>query len=150
MHWNLIVPLGLGVVAVAQATLNKTIAQTTGLAAATILNMTVAMACGVAFAVVCLQRAQPSGFLRWNPEFGAMRWWWLVPGLAGFAIVLGLPWAVARVGALSTFVALVAAQMVASAVWDRFDAGIPLSSSRVLGAGFTVLGVWLISRPVAP
>lgn len=146
MHWTLVVPLALGIVAVLQATLNRSIAASTGLAAAATLNMIVATVCALGFAAYCMTREDATGALRWQPDLGAFRWWWLLPGLVGFAIVLGLPWAVARIGALQTFVVLVGAQMVTSAVWDRFVEGIPFSTPRVAGAGFTVLGVWLVSR----
>lgn len=149
MQMELVVPLVLGVAAVVQATLNKEIAAHTGLAAACTLNMMVAVACAFTFAVFCAMRGQTNGFLRWNPDLGPFRYWWLVPGIVGFAIVLGLPWAVQRIGALSTFVVLVGAQMLASALWDRCVGGIPLSTARVVGACCTVAGVVLLSRPNA-
>ena len=95
-------------------------------------------------------RGQQEGLLRWQLDASAFRGWWLVPGLVGFLIVLGLPWAVQRIGALSTFVALVGAQMLASAAWDRLAGGIPLSAPRVLGAICTVAGVVLLSRSPLP
>jgi len=149
MSMDLLVPLVLGVAAVLQATLNKEIAAHAGLAAATSLNMVVATACALAFAVYCGVRGQQDGLLRWQPDASAFRVWWLVPGLVGFLIVLGLPWAVQRIGALSTFVVLVGAQMLASAAWDRFVGGIPLSAPRMLGAVCTIAGVVLLSRPQA-
>lgn len=150
MQTELLVPFLLGVAAVLQATLNKEIAAHTGLALATALNMVVAAACALAFAVLCRFRAEPEGLLRWNLDGSAFRLWWLLPGIVGFLIVLGLPWAVQRIGALSTFVALVGAQMLASAAWDRLVGGIPLSAPRVLGALCTVAGVVLLSRSPTP
>lgn len=149
MQWDLAIPFVLGIAAVAQATLNKEIAQGTGLAAATALNMAVAAALAFAFALWCALRGEAAGPMRWSVDASAFRAWWLVPGLVGFLIVLGLPWSVQRVGALSTFVALVGAQMLASALWDHFAGGIPLSAGRIGGAVCTVAGVVLLARSPA-
>lgn len=150
MQMDLVVPFVLGVVAVLQATLNREIAAHTGLAVATTLNMAVATVCALGFAVYCAARGEQTGFLQWHADASAFRAWWLVPGLVGFLIVLGLPWSVQRIGALSTFVALVGAQMLASALWDRYATGIPLTAPRVLGALCTVAGVVLLSRTPTP
>ena len=147
---ELLVPFLLGIAAVLQATLNRGIAAHAGLAAATALNMAVAAVCAVGFAVLCGARGEAAGLLRWTPDAAAFRAWWLVPGLVGFLIVLGLPWSVQHIGALSTFVALVGAQMLASALWDRFATGIPLSPARIAGALCTVAGVVLLGRTPPP
>lgn len=142
----LLVPVCIGVVAVVQATLNKEIAERWGLAPTTLLNTAVALACTVAFLGYCWVGAPREGMLRVSFDASSFRAWWLLPGLFGFAIVVGLPWAVSKAGALPTFVALVAAQVVASALWDRFVVGIPFSTSRVLGALLAVASVVLAGR----
>jgi transporter family-2 protein len=149
MQIDLVLPFVLGVVAVLQATLNKEIAAHTGLAAATAMNMAVAATCAFAFAAWCATRGDATGLQRWSFAASAFRAWWLVPGAIGFVIVLGLPWSVQRVGALSTFVALVGAQMLTSALWDWLAGGIPLSPSRIAGALCTIVGVVLLSRTPA-
>jgi transporter family-2 protein len=150
MPTELIVPLVLGIAAVLQATLNREIANHTGLAAAAALNMLVAAVLALAFAGFCALRKAPDGLLRWQVAGQDFRLFWLLPGLIGFLLVLGLPWVIERAGALATFVVLVAAQVLASTLWDRFAAGIPLSMPRVLGALCTVAGVVLVAwKPAA-
>jgi transporter family-2 protein len=150
MPTELIVPLVLGIAAVLQAALNREVASHTGLAAATALNMLVAAIAAFAFAAFCAVRKAPEGLLRWHVASQDFRAWWLLPGLIGFALVLGLPWAIERAGALATFVVLVAAQMLASTLWDRIAGGVPLSWPRVLGALCTVAGVALVAwKPAA-
>ena len=56
---------------------------------------------------------------------------------------VGMPWAVQKLGALATFVALIGAQMVAGMVWDAWVQGAALTAPRVLGAAFAVAGVAL-------
>jgi uncharacterized membrane protein YdcZ (DUF606 family) len=150
MRLELVVALVLGVAAVAQATLNRHIAEKTGLAAAAVLNMLVAAASALAFAVAAGARTPASSTVGWRFDLADFRLWWLLPGVVGFAIVLGLPWVVQRTGALSAFVVLVSAQMLASALWDWCAGALPLSLPRLAGALCTVLGVYLLSRPIAP
>ncbi len=146
MQVDFVVPFVLGIAAVLQATLNRQIATHSGLAAATTLNMAVAAGCAIAFAAWCATRGAADGLMRWSPHLSTFRSWWLVPGIVGFLIVLGLPWSVQRIGALSTFVALVGAQMLTSALWDHFAGSVPLSTTRIAGALCTIAGVALLAR----
>jgi len=146
MNLAILLPLCLGAVAVLQATLNRQIAERWGLAPAAILNTSIAVLCSTALLVYCLASGSRSGLLRVTFEPGALRWWWLLPGAFGFAIVVGLPWAVGKAGALPTFVSMVAAQMLASALWDRFALGIAWDGSRALGAVLAIASVWLVGR----
>ena len=146
MQPDLLFPFVLGIAAVLQATLNKEIATHTGLAAATATNMAIAAVLAFVFAFWCATRGGASGLLRWSFDLSAFRAWWLVPGAIGFVLVLGLPWSVQRMGALSTFVALVGAQMLTSALWDHFALDIRLSPARIAGALCTIVGVVLLSR----
>lgn len=146
MQVDFVVPFVLGIAAVLQATLNRQIAANSGLAAATALNMAIAAGCAFAFAAWCATRGAADGVMRWSPDVSAFRAWWVVPGVVGFLIVLGLPWSVQRIGALSTFVALVGAQMLTSALWDHFAGGIPLSATRIAGALCSLAGVVLLVR----
>jgi transporter family-2 protein len=142
----ILVPVVLGVVAVVQATLNRQVADRWGLAPAVLLNTILASVCSLAFLGYCAALTPRAGMLRVSFDLSDFRVWWLLPGLFGFGIVAGLPWAVGKAGALATFVALVAAQMVASALWDRFVDGSPLTASRVLGAVLAVVSVLLAGR----
>jgi uncharacterized membrane protein YdcZ (DUF606 family) len=145
MSIALLVPLLLGVVAVFQATLNRHIAQAWGIALALLLNAGVVIVLGLGLLAYCAQRGADTGFLRVNFDPSAVRAWWLLPGCFGFAIVLGMPWAVARLGALPMFVSLVAAQVVTSAAWDHLVEGIPFSAPRMLGAALAIASVLLVS-----
>ncbi len=146
MNPVLLIPLGLGAAAVIQATLNQQIAGSWGLARAAMLNVSIAFACALTMWLYCMAAGLKGELLRGSLEAAAFRAWWVLPGVFGFAIVVGLPWAVAKVGALPTFVSLVAAQMVTSALWDRYVSGVPLNLSRVLGAVLAVASVFLAGR----
>ena len=146
MNLVILLPLAIGAIAVLQATINRQIAGQWGLAPAALLNTSIALLCTLGLLGYCLATAPRAGLLRVAFEPASFRPWWLLPGAFGFVIVVGLPGAVGRAGALPTFVAMVAAQMLASALWDRFALGVAWDTSRVLGAVLAVASVWLVGR----
>ena len=145
MSSALLVPVVLGIMAVAQATLNGRVAIQWGLAPAAVLNTTVAFSLAVCFALWCAFRGPSAGLYRFDVQASLVAWWWFLPGCFGFSIVVGLPWAVFKLGALATFVALIGAQMIGGMLWDAWIDGTALTLPRVLGAAFAVAGVALTS-----
>jgi bacterial/archaeal transporter family-2 protein len=143
MSMALLVPLFLGIAAVAQVTLNSRVAGQSGLPTAAVINMTVGITLAASFATWSVWRGSGAGLYRFQLEPSAMRWWWVLPGVFGFSLVVGMPWAAQKLGALATFVALIGAQMVAGMAWDRWALGTPLTVPRVLGAAFAMAGVAL-------
>jgi transporter family-2 protein len=145
MSTALSVPVVLGVMAVVQATLNRQIAREWGLAPAAILNTMMALGLSLGFLAYCLARGTGAGLLRVSFDAHLMRPHCLLPGCFGYALVIGLPWAVERLGALPVFVALIGAQMVTSVVWDQLVDGATLSWPRIAGAFLAVTSVVLVN-----
>jgi uncharacterized membrane protein YdcZ (DUF606 family) len=83
--------------------------------------------------------------LRPRGELGASGLWILLPGIFGFCLVVGLPLALAQLGAMRVFVVVVASQMAVSGVWDAWVEGIPPSPLRVLGAALALIGAVLVN-----
>lgn len=146
MKLVMLIPVCLGAAAVVQAALNRQIADRWGLAPATMLNTVIATTCTIVMLAYFMASAPRTDIFRVSFAASDFRLWWLLPGFFGFAIVVGLPWAIGKAGALPTFVSLVAAQMVTSAIWDRVVSGIPLNASRALGAALAVASVLLVAR----
>lgn len=141
MNLALTVPFALGCFAVLQVALNKRIAATMGLTQAVILNAFVLLVVAVAFWLYA--RGARDDFGEWISGSGGpadFKAWWIVPGLCGLTLVAGLPWAAERMGALQTFVVLVAAQMLFGIFWDHFVDGIAVNAPRVIGAGLAITG----------
>lgn len=138
-HPAALVAFTLGCTAVVQASLNRRIAGQIGLAPTVLLNGVIVAACAGAF-YFAARRGWVAGMVANDAR---MSWWWLVPGVLGFALITGLPWAIARVGALQVFVVAVAAQMIASLAWDALVEGIPVNTLRATGAVVCVAGVAL-------
>ncbi|MEE9382913.1 MAG: DMT family transporter [Nannocystaceae bacterium] len=146
MQLYLIIPLVLGALAVLQAALNRRILIHLGLSYTVILNATVLFLVSSAFAV--LVRRFPDLFpaaFRGELATHSFRWWFLVPGCCGFFLVSGVPWTFSKVGALQVFVGIVAAQVVASALWDASIEGHPLTPARIAGGMLAVAAVALVS-----
>jgi transporter family-2 protein len=135
----------LGAMAVIQATINRQIALRWGLSPAVLLNTFVATVVAAVFLGVLIARGGPAFLLKPGVGLSELRFHWLLPGLFGFFLVAGLPWAVHHIGALRVFVGVVAAQMVTSLVWDHFAEGIPVSAVRGAGALLAVASVVLVS-----
>jgi bacterial/archaeal transporter family-2 protein len=135
----------LGVVAVIQAAINRQIALRWGLAPAAMLNTGIATVAAAIFLGSVVAFGGASFALQSSVRLADVRWYWVLPGIFGFLLVAGIPWAVHHVGALRVFVGLVAAQMVTSLVLDHFAEGIPLTTTRGAGALLAVASVFLVS-----
>ena len=144
MNGYLLIPLAVGAMTVLQGTLNRQMSESMGLGSAIFLNSVVVVALGSAF--YALVRAQP-GWLptifAGAPDVSKVAWWMLVPGIFGFCIIAGIPWAISRVGAARVFVGIVVAQLVVSLLWDALVAGQPVTLARGGGAALAVIGVIL-------
>ena len=69
----------------------------------------------------------------------------ILPGIFGFCIIAGIPWAISKLGAAKVFVGIVVAQVTVSMLWDTLVDGKPLSWMRLAGALLAIVGVALVS-----
>jgi transporter family-2 protein len=145
MSFAVLVPMLVGVVSVLQAALNRRIASAWGLLPTTLLNAVVFTSSAALCVLVLRTGKAPVSDWMLPVSLRDLRPLWLLPGVFGLAIVIGLPWALGRMGALSTFVAMIAAQMVTSVAWDYFVEGVGMSLPRMLGALLTIAGVALVA-----
>ena len=135
----------LGAVAVIQATINRQIAVRWGLAPAAILNTGVATIVATMFLGLVVTLGGTAFTFQSGLRLSEFRWYWVLPGIFGFLLVAGLPWAVHHIGASRVFVGLVAAQMITSLAWDHFAEGIPVTTARGAGALLAIASVVLAS-----
>lgn len=142
-----LLPALLGVASVLQAVLNRRIAVSWGLAAAALLNSAVLLAAAVGVFVWSrkMPAAFPAGFAA-PAVLGSGSWWFLVPGVLGLSLVMGLPYAVGRLGAGAVFIMLIGAQIVTSLLWDFAVEGRPLAGMRIAGAVLALVGAALTAR----
>jgi bacterial/archaeal transporter family-2 protein len=130
---------------VAQGGLNRRLAGQWGLPGAVLLNTVVLL--GVVLTLFALMSAVPSLFpegFGGRPQLRGFSPWYLLPGVLGFVIVLGMPVAIARLGAVQSVLLLIAAQLVASLAWDALVEGRPATLVRVVGSVLAVAGAALV------
>ena len=147
MRSLVVLPFFLGVIAVLQGTLNGRLSQTVGLGGAVLLNSAVVMVASLAcwFLIRAYPQAFPASFAM-SGAWKDLAWWFPVTGLFGFAFVLGLPYAFEKVGAFQVVLGLMASQLLAGLLWDRFALGSPITATKVFGAGLAIVGAWLVNR----
>lgn len=133
-----LIPLILGCCTVMQAGLNRKITQAWSLPAAVFFNACVFLALSVGFLIAASSRSSEA---LWDLK--AFSLWFLLPGIFGFLLVMGGPWAVARLGAAQTFVLIVCAQLVASLLWDWKIESVEPTLQRFAGIALAVMGTLL-------
>jgi transporter family-2 protein len=142
-----LLPALLGVAAVLQGGLNRQISGHWGLAAAALFNTLVLLA--AVGGLLVWSRLHPEtlpAFFQLKGGLAQIRWWWVLPGLCGFALVAGIPWAISRLGAFPVFLGILGGQLVMSLAWDAFVERRPVTLVRLAGAGLAILGAWLVGR----
>ncbi len=133
-----------GAFGVWQAGLNKVVADSLGFTASLLFNGVFFLVFNFIFFVFVYAKpkAVPQEFaIQW--AFADFKWWWLLPGLMGFALVMGLAVSVGRIGAVQTIVVSIAAQVFASMAWDYYVSDVQVTKLRLLGATITLVGAVL-------
>ena len=147
MHPLFLLPVAVGVAVVVQAGLNRQVASSWGLAGAAVINSVIVLL--AALIILALARTRPDllpEIFRVPDPTGPIPWvHWktIVPGLLGITIVVGLPWAFSRLGALEVILSVLVAQLAASLLWDRMVEGIPVHPLRVVGTLVAFVGATL-------
>ena len=146
MFWLFIFPMFLGVAAVLQGGLNRQISDHIGLAGAVVINNIVLLGFALILYAVSMQKPAwlPDVFYN-KASMLEFKWWYIFPGLMGYSLVAGVPWAISKIGALNLFVGLVGAQMVASILWDYYFENTPITMLRIFGAVLAFSGVFVLS-----
>jgi transporter family-2 protein len=85
-------------------------------------------------------------------QMGAAPWWAWLGGLMGAFFVLTATLTIHKLGAAGLSAVVIAGQLLSALLLDHFGllgAGHGLSASRLAGAAFLLIGVYLILRPGA-
>ncbi len=135
-----------GILGVTQAGLNKIIGDSWGLSGSLFLNGIIYMLCNaLLFVVVYYYPRYFSGEYLVQGNLEQFRAWWIVPGICGFLLVMGLVYSVLKIGPAQTFVLCVSAQIVFSIFWDIVIDNRPVGMVRLAGAGLVLVGAVLAS-----
>ena len=146
MNWTILLPLLIGCFGILQGTVNRQIATTIGVTqAALITNIGSVLICiGFYFFVKSFSHLFPD-FFHVKAPITSYKWWYILPPIFGFVIIAGIPFAIAKLGAVKVTVGLIAAQMITSIFWDIFVEDINLNIMKVIGIFFAFLSVTFIT-----
>lgn len=142
MKWVYLIPLLIGVLGIFQGTLLKNMALDIGMPYATLLatSVTFLLSVGVFFLIRSNPQIFPSFYVIKQP-LNIFRWWYLIPGLITFFILLFFPKAMSELGAVKVTILVVAGQIIFSTFWDFFMENIPITLFKVLGILFAILSL---------
>ncbi len=133
-----------GAFGVWQAGMNKVVADSLGFTASLLFNGVFFLVFNLIFFIYVYAKPEtlPGEFaIQW--ALSDFKWWWVIPGLMGFLLVMGLAVSVGRIGAVQTIVISIAAQVFASIAWDLYAGDANLSKMRLAGAAVTLVGAML-------
>lgn len=137
-----------GVFGVLQGGINRHIAHHWGFSSALLYNGIIFLVFNIFLcALVYYKPGMVPASYRVQGALSDAQWWWALSGLFGFLLVASIATAIGHIGSLQAFVFCVAAQLVASNLWDYFMENKDFSVSRLLGTAITFVGVWVASRP---
>ncbi len=89
------------------------------------------------------QGSNPILKAKW-PDLSAFQWWWLVPGICGFAIVFGAPYMISKIGAAKVFLSLILGQMIGSIMWDIYVEKLNIPMMRWIGLVVSTIGAIIV------
>ena len=140
------VPFLLGGALVVQSSLNKTIAESKGLSTACLINGSLVAI--FSLILLLLSHLYPQFFSDIIPfnknNKWIFKWWYLIPGIIGFCLVVMLPLGIMKIGALPVFLGVIAGQIIISLLYDFYFEKIPINTIRVAGALLTFIGAVLV------
>ena len=143
----LLAPFAIGFMSVLQNTLNKQVGQQYGLGTVLLINaMVILAAAGVLFLAGQSFPERVGSFIAGGGAAFEWKWWYVFPGLFGFAVIFGIPVCMNQLGALTVFISFVTAQVVCSMLWDVFVDGVPVAATKLMGAVIALVGVIMVAR----
>lgn len=131
-----LIPIFLGVSAVLQAAINRTLMAQASVGSVVFLNSVVVLVYALILSLALKQQL-------WT--FTKPPWPILLSGLFGFILVTGFPYSIGKVGAVATAILFVVANLFASAAWDIFVEQIPMTPMRWGALGLACVSAVLFS-----
>lgn len=137
----ILIPIVLGLAAVLQSGLNRNISQHFGLLKTTFINACVFLAATALILAFSMMMKSQNQLLELKGTMSEFRLWHILPALFGVALVIGLPYSFIKIGAAQTFILVIGAQLLSSALWDQWVEDIPITMTKLLGLSIAFVGV---------
>jgi uncharacterized membrane protein YdcZ (DUF606 family) len=137
----------IGMMTAIQSTMNRQIATHWGLTATLLMTGISMISSCLLFYFFAKQYPQYfPDFFRSEQAWTGFKLWYVIPGFLGLLIVLGFPFAIAKIGATSVFLLVIVGQITVSVCWDIFVEKMPLSFYRLVAVGFCAVGAYLSTK----
>lgn len=137
----------IGALAVIQGGLNRQMAKSVGLSSALLINSIFVLIFAYIFWLVAAKSVHlfqesmaPRGSL-----VSDFKWWYLIPSVCGFLLILGIPSIIPKLGAQSVFLCIVVGQMIFSLIWDLTFEGKSIDAMRITGVVIALIGLLISS-----
>lgn len=145
MGFYYFIPIALGVTVLTQGILNRQFGAAWGLSTAVLINAAVFFVLSALFFIIAkLWPHLLPEFLRFRDPGTGFQWAFLIPGVCGFILVLGLPWALHNIGPSKSFLLLITSQILSSLVADQWIYAQPVSAMKWVGGFITVIGAAVV------
>lgn len=142
MKWIYVIPLLIGILGILQGALIKNVALEIGVAHAVLITMTIYFLLGIGLFIAISNNPQIlPAFYAVKFPLTFIKWWYFLPGLLGFFIVLFFPQAMNQLGAVKVTILIIAGQIITSTLWDYFIEHISLTPFKFLGIIFAILSL---------
>jgi uncharacterized membrane protein YdcZ (DUF606 family) len=147
MNPYLIFPIAIGLSVVLQGTFNREMAMNFGLASAVLLNAAVFLLVSIAlFAVGKFSPQFLPDFIQPRSSDAPFSLVYLLPGIFGFFIVLGVPWSLEKLGPSDTFLFLIISQILLSILLEAYRSQNLPAGMKMTGAALVILGGVLVAK----
>lgn len=143
----MLIPMVLGLTVVTQGAINRRVGADFGLSSAVFLNAFLFFVLsGILLLWAKLAPHQVPEYWRIKDlNMDQARWWYLIPGLCGFLLVLGVPMSLQANGPSKTFILLIASQVVVSLLFEIFIFSTPISNMKLIGALLAAIGAAMVA-----
>lgn len=144
-HSAIILALAIGAATIIQSGLNRRMAEHWGLFEVGLVNNALVLVFNLLLWWLAWRGFFQESIFLTKFDWKAFRWWVFIPALCGATIVLFFPYSIAKIGALSTVIIVVASQTFSGFLWDLVVEGRPFSWYKV-GAAMLAFGAVLLSQ----
>ena len=144
MNWTYLIPIAVGFAGILQGGVNRNMSEDIGLAHSILIGNIIIV--GYSLLLYFLVQKSPENypsFMHVKAAITSFKWWYIFPSIFGFIIVAGIPYGIYKLGAVKVTVVIVAAQMIASVLWDIFIEKAPINLFKSLGLLFAGVSVAL-------
>ena len=147
MNFYFLLPIAIGVSIVLQGTFNRDMALNYGLATTVLLNAAVFLVVSAGLSIwVKINPAFFPVFIQSRTSEAPFNWLYLLPGIFGVMIVLGVPWSLEKIGPSNTFLFLIITQIVLSVSLEAYQLQTSPAVMKMTGAGLVILGGILVAK----